>query len=113
MQNLEKSQWDEFLENVNEKIEAADILVAANGTDEQGEAKLESASLLSVTFDEAADEACISLFGGDVVIKQVVSIEPDFEDGELSGLEISGKDDATCLIRFNNPICLTDAAVAA
>ena len=111
-QKLTKARWAEFFDTLSEKVEAADILIAhrAEGEDE---AKLQSASLLSMSYDKKSDELDVMLFGEDLFRTGLKTVEVEYDDDDLTGLEIVGKDKLTCLIRFNHPIHLPRAALAA
>ena len=112
-QELSHLAWGEFLEALNEKIDNSEILIAVRSASENDIPELRSASLLSLDYDKAADEIAILLFGEDFTIEGVKSLEAEFDCDELSALELCSNDGASYLIRFNNPIHLPRAALAA
>ena len=112
-QELNRSYWGEFLEALNEKLDNNDVLIITHNEGQAEQSDLESTSLLSVDYDAENDEVSVLLFGKDFVAKGIKSLEAELDCEELSGLEINGTDGCRCVIRFNNPIHLPRAALAA
>ncbi len=112
-QELSHLTWGEFLDALNEKIDNNDVLMATRRNSENDVPELRSVSLLSLDYDKANDEVSVLMFGEDAVLTGVEKLEAEFDCDELSALEISSKDGSSCLIRFNNPIHLPRAALAA
>lgn len=110
---LNRSYWGEFLDALNEKLDNNDVLIVTHDDEQAKPSELESASLLSVDYDAENDEISVLLFGRDFVAKGIKSLEAELDCEELSGLEINGTDGCRCVIRFNNPIHLPRAALAA
>ena len=112
-QELSRSYWVDFLEALNEKLDNNDVLIVTHDNNQAESTGLESANLLSVDYDTENDEISILFFGKDFAVKGVTSLEAELDCEELSGLEINGKEGCRCVIRFNNPVHLPRAALAA
>lgn len=112
-QELSRSYWGEFLDALNEKLDNDDVLIVTHYAGEAEKSELENSSLLSANYDAENDEICVLLFGKDFVAKGVKTLEVELDCDEMSGLEINGTDGCRCVIRFNNPIHLPRAALAA
>jgi len=112
-QELSQLYWSEFLDALNEKLDNNDVLIVVRNVEGAEQSDLSNSSLLSVDYDKDSDEISVLLFGKDFAVKGVKSIEAEFDCDELSGLEIGGKGGCSCLIRFNHPIHLPRAALAA